>query len=55
MAKIILSVIHGLLIKFLAGFFGTASFYVSSKYSLYLSKKVEKLGGLEGSKHTRDS
>ena len=28
---------------------------VSSRYSLYLSKKVEKLGGLEGSLHIRDS
>ena len=54
-AEIILSVIHGLLIIFLTVFLGTASLHVSSKYSLYLSKKVEKLVGLVGSSPIRES
>ena len=52
---IILSVIHGLLIIFLTVFLGTASLHVSSKYSLYFSKNVEKLVGLEGSSPMRES
>ena len=38
-----------MLIIFLTVFLGTASLHVSSKYSLYFSKNVEKLVELEGS------